>query len=133
MKTKPSTMRSFYFLVLLGVSNGLYQPRQSNVLDNITSTGGACIRTTTMTSTITLIKINATSSQFPLFPTSPSLRLPVPLWHNGTNSTQNFSAPTEPSVPFSATSSLRDNNQGTLMYKILFMMVVSMLSIALVL
>jgi hypothetical protein len=80
-----------------------------------------------------LITTYVTGSQFPLFLTSPSLRLPIPLWDNRTNLTQNFSAPTKSSVPFSATLSLRDNDHKTLMYKVMFMIVVSTLSIALIL
>jgi hypothetical protein len=128
MKTTTSAMRSLYLLLLVGFSEALFQRRESNVTNNITSE--ACVGKTTTTLTIILSTTGATGSQFTLFPISPSHRLPSPWWDN---STQNFSAPTGPSVPFSATSSLRDNNHETLMYKVLTMMAISILSMALIL
>jgi hypothetical protein len=124
-------MKALYFLSLVGFSDAFFQRRESNVTNNAASE--TCIKKTTTTSTIMLVTTGATGSQFPIFSTSPSLRLPSSWWNNETNSTRNFSAPTEPSVPFSATSSLRDNNHETLMYKVLSMMVISILSMALIL
>ncbi|KAJ5025165.1 hypothetical protein J3E71DRAFT_178381 [Bipolaris maydis] len=115
-------MISFYCLVLLGFSDASSHWHEGNVTNNVTS--GARIGIVTTTSTIVLTKTCATGStgsQGSLFPTSPSLRLPLPIWNNGTDSTHNFSKPTEPSVPFSSTSSFIDNRE-TLMSKVFFIM-----------
>lgn len=79
------------------------------------------------------VATGATGSQCPLFPTSPSLRLPLPLWSNATNSTQNFSNPTEPNVPSSAISILRDNSCKPLIYKVLHIIAVFMPSLGCIL
>jgi hypothetical protein len=135
MNTQPSTMRFLYFLVLVGLSTASFEQREGNASAAITTTTGSevCKTTTTITVTNALSTAGATGSQPPLFPTSPSLRLPLPYWDNRTNATRNFSAPTQPSVPFSATSSWRDHAREVLMYKTLLVMVVSMLPIALTL
>jgi hypothetical protein len=131
MITTPFAMRSLFFLILVRFSEALFQRRETNVLNNITSE--ACVGTTTTTLTIVLRATGATGSQFGPFPTSHSLYLPLPLWGNGTNLTRNYSAPSEPIVPFSATSSLKDHDHEKLVYKVLFMMAVSILSMALIL
>ena len=125
-------MRFLYFLVLVGLSTASFE-RQEGSATVANTTSEACKTTITITVTSALSTADATGSQPLLFPTSPSLRLPLPYWDNRTNATRNFSAPTQPSVPFSATSSWRDDARGVLMYKTLLVMVVSMLPIALTL
>jgi hypothetical protein len=125
-------MRLLYFLVLVGLSTASFEQRESNAsVANITSE--VCKTTTTTTVTSALSAADATGSWPLLFPTSPSLRLPLPYWDNRTNATRNFSAPTAPSVPFSATSSWRDDAREMLMYKTLLVMAVSMLPAVLML
>ncbi|CAN9148862.1 unnamed protein product [Alternaria alternata] len=125
-------MRFLCFLVLVGLSTASFEQRESNAsVANITSE--VCKTTTTTTVTSALSAADATGSRALLFPTSPSLRLPLPYWDNRTNATRNFSAPTAPSVPFSATSSWKDGAREMLMYKTLLVMAVSMLPAALML
>ena len=121
------TMISLYFLVLLGFSDASSHWRESNIANNVTS--GACVGMATTTSTIVHTATCATGSQGSLFPTNPSLRLPLPIWNNGTDSTRNLSKPTEPSVPFSSASSLIDNRE-TLVFKVVFTIAIYIGSIA---
>ncbi|RYO14795.1 hypothetical protein AA0111_g11905 [Alternaria arborescens] len=125
-------MRFLCFLVLVGLSTASFEQRESNAsAANITSE--VCKTTTTTTVTSALSAVDATGSRPLLFPTSPSLRLPLPYWDNRTNATRNYSAPTAPSVPFSATSSWKDGAREMLMYKTLLVMAVSMFPAALML
>jgi hypothetical protein len=122
-------MRFLCFLVLVGLSTASFEQRESKAsVANITSE--VCKTTTTTTVTSALSAADATGSRPLLFPTSPSLRLPLPYWDNRTNATRNFSAP---SVPFSATSSWKDGTREMLMYKTLLVVAVSMLPVALML
>ena len=124
-------MRFLCFLVLVGLSTASFEQRESKAsVANITS---EVCKTTTITVTSALSAADATGSRPLLFPTSPSLRLPLPYWDNRTNATRNFSAPTAPSVPFSATSSWKDGAREMLMYKTLLVMAVFMLPAALML
>jgi hypothetical protein len=125
-------MRFLCFLVLVGLSTASFEQRESKAsVANITSE--VCKTTTTTTVTSALSAADATGSRPLLFPTSPSLRLPLPYWDNRTNATRNFSAPSAPSVPFSATSSWKDGAREMLMYKTLLVVAVSMLPAALML
>jgi hypothetical protein len=125
-------MRFLCFLVLVGLSTASFEQRESNA-SAVNITSEVCKTTTTTTVTSALSAAGATGSRPLLFPTSPSLRLPLPYWDNRTNATRNFSAPTAPSVPFSATSSWKDGAREMLMYKTLLIMAVSMLPAALTL
>ena len=125
-------MRFLYFLVLVGLSTASFE-RQEGSATVANTTNQTCKTTTTTTVTSALSAADATGSRPLLFPTSPSLRLPLPYWDNRTNATRNFSAPTAPSVPFSATSSWKDGAREMLMYKTLLVMAVSMLPAALML
>jgi hypothetical protein len=127
-------MRLLYFLVLVGLSTASFE-RQEGSATVANTTNQTCKTTTTTTTTVTsaLSAADATGSRPLLFPTSPSLRLPLPYWDNRTNATRNFSAPTAPSVPFSATSSWRDDAREMVIYRVLLIMAVSMLPAALVL
>ena len=132
---RPFAMRLLCFLVLAGLSTASFEQRESNA-SAVNITSEVCKTTTTTTVTSALSAAGATGSRPLLFPTSPSLRLPLPYWDNRTNATRNFSAPTAPtapSVPFSATSSWKDGAREMLMYKTLLVMAVSMLPAALVL
>jgi hypothetical protein len=126
-------MRFLCFLVLVGLSTASFEQQEGSAI--VANTTSQTCNTTTTTTTVTsaLSAAGATGSQPLLFPTSPSLRLPLPYWDNRTNATRNFSAPTAPSVPFSATSSWRDGAREMLMYKTLLVMAVSMLPAALML
>ena len=125
-------MRFLCFLVLVGLSTASFE-RQEGSATVANTTNQTCKTTTTTTVTSALSAADATGSRPLLFPTSPSLRLPLPYWDNRTNATRNFSAPTAPSVPFSATSSWKDGAREMLMYKTLLVMAVSMLPAALML
>ncbi|RII17469.1 hypothetical protein CUC08_Gglean002433 [Alternaria sp. MG1] len=125
-------MRFLCFLVLVGLSTASFE-RQEGSATVASTTNQTCKTTTTTTVTSALSAVDATGSRPLLFPTSPSLRLPLPYWDNRTNATRNFSAPTAPSVPFSATSSWRDDAREMLMYKTLLVMAVSMLPAVLML
>ena len=125
-------MRFLCFLVLVGLSTASFE-RQEGSATVANTTNQACKTTTTTTVTSALRAADATGSRPLLFPTSPSLRLPLPYWDNRTNATRNFSAPTAPSVPFSATSSWKDGAREMLMYKTLLVIAVSMLPAALML
>ena len=129
---QPFAMRLLCFLVLVGLSTASFEQRESNA-SAVNITSEVCKTTTTTTVTSALSAAGATGSRPLLFPTSPSLRLPLPYWDNRTNATRNFSAPTAPSVPFSATSSWKDGARKMLMYKTLLVMAVSMLPAALML
>ena len=126
-------MRFLCFLVLVGLSTASFERQEGSA--TVANTTNQTCKTTTTTTTVTsaLSAADATGSQPLLFPTSPSLRLPLPYWDNRTNATRNFSAPSAPSVPFSATSSWRDDAREMLMYKTLLVMAVSMLPAALIL
>jgi hypothetical protein len=126
-------MRFLYFLVLAGLSTASFERQESSA--TVANTTNQACKTTTTTTTVTsaLRAADATGSRPLLFPTSPTLRLPLPYWDNRTNATRNFSAPTAPSVPFSATSSWRDDAREMLMYKALLVMAISMLPAALML
>ena len=128
----PFAMRLLCFLVLVGLSTASFE-RQEGSATVANTTSQTCNTTTTTTVTSALSAAGATGSRPLLFPTSPSLRLPLPYWDNRTNATRNFSAPTAPSVPFSATSSWKDGAREMLMYKTLLVMAVSMLPAALML
>jgi hypothetical protein len=121
-------MRFLCFLVLVGLSTASFEQRESNA-SAVNITSEVCKTTTTTTVTSALSAAGATGSRPLLFPTSPSLRLPLPYWDNRTNATRN----TAPSVPFSATSSWKDGAREMLMYKTLLIMAVSMLPAALTL
>jgi len=121
------TMISLYFLVLLGFSDASSLWRESNSTNNVTSR--ACVGMATTTSTIVHTTTCAIGSQGSLFPTNPSLRLPLPLWNNGTDSTRNLSKPTEPSVPLSSSSSLIEHRE-TLVFKVVFTIAIYIGSIA---
>ncbi|CAN9292389.1 unnamed protein product [Alternaria alternata] len=126
-------MRLLYFMVLAGLSTASLE-RQEGSATAANTTNQTCKTTTTTTAvTSALSAADATGSRPLLFPTSPSLRLPLPYWDNRTNATRNFSAPSAPSVPFSATSSWKDGAREMLMYKTLLVMTVSMLPAALML
>jgi hypothetical protein len=125
-------MRLLYFLVLVGLSTASLE-RQEGSVTVANTTNQTCKTTTTTTVTSALSAVGATDSRPLLFPTSPSLRLPLLYWDNRTNATRNFSAPTAPSVPFSATSSWRDGAREMLVYKTLLVMAVSILPVALML
>ena len=129
---RPFAMRLLCFLVLAGLSTASFEQRESNA-SAVNITSEVCKTTTTTTVTSALSAADATGSRPLLFPTSPSLRLPLPYWDNRTNATRNFSAPSAPSVPFSATSSWKDGAREMLMYKTLLVMAVSMLPAALML
>ena len=129
---RPFAMRLLCFLVLAGLSTASFEQRESNV-SAVNITNEACKTTTTTTVTSALSAAGATGSRPLLFPTSPSLRLPLPYWDNRTNATRNFSAPTAPSVPFSATSSWKDGAREMLMYKTLLVMAIYVLPAALML
>ncbi|CAN9211754.1 unnamed protein product [Alternaria alternata] len=126
-------MRFLCFFVLVGLSTASFEQQEGSA--TVANTTSQTCNTTTTTTTVTsaLSAAGATGSQPLLFPTSPSLRLPLPYWDNRTNATRNFSAPTAPSVPFSATSSWKDGTREMLMYKTLLVMAVSMLPAALML
>lgn len=126
-------MRLLYFMVLVGLSTASLERQEGSA--TVANTTDQTCNTTTTTTTVTsaLSAVGATGSRPLLFPTSPSLRLPLPYWDNRTNATRNFSAPTAPSVPFSATSSWKDGAREMLMYKTLLVMAVSMLPAALML
>ncbi|RII04514.1 hypothetical protein CUC08_Gglean011901 [Alternaria sp. MG1] len=128
----PFAMRLLCFLVLVGLSTASFEQRESNA-SAVNITSEVCKTTTTTTVTSALSAAGATGSRPLLFPTSPSLRLPLPYWDNRTNATRNFSAPIAPSVPFSATSSWKDGAREMLMYKTLLVIAVSMLPAALML
>ena len=125
-------MRFLCFLVLVGLSTASFE-RQEGSATVANTTNQTCKTTTTTAVTSALNAVGATGSRPLLFPTSPSLRLPLPYWDNRTNATRNFSAPTAPSVPFSATTSWRDDAREMLMYKTLLVMAVSILPAALML
>jgi hypothetical protein len=125
-------MRFLCFLVLAGLSTASFE-RQEGSATVANTTNQTCKTTTTTTVTGALSAVGATDSRPLLFLTSPSLRLPLPYWDNRTNATRNFSAPTAPSVPFSATLSWKDGAREMLMYKTLLVMAVSMLPAALML
>ncbi|RYN16217.1 hypothetical protein AA0115_g12487 [Alternaria tenuissima] len=125
-------MRLLYFLLLVGLSTASLE-RQEGSATVANTTNQTCKTTTTTTVTSALSAADATGSRPLLFPTSPSLRLPLPYWDNRTNATRNFSAPSAPSVPFSATSSWKDGAREMLMYKTLLVIAVSMLPAALML
>ena len=118
--------------VLVGLSTASFE-RQEGSATVASTTNQTCKTTTTTTVTSALSAVDATGSRPLLFPTSPSLRLPLPYWDNRTNATRNFSAPSAPSVPFSATSSWKDGAREMLMYKTLLVIAVSMLPAALML
>ena len=126
-------MRFLCFLVLVGLSTASFERQEGSA--TVANTTNQTCKTTTTTTAVTsaLSAVGATGSRPLLFPTSPSLRLPLPYWDNRTNATRNFSAPTAPSVPFSATSSWKDGAREMLMYKTLLVMAVSMLPAALML
>jgi len=122
-------MRSLYLLSLVGLSTALLEPRQGdNSIERGTS--DICKKTTTITVTKVLSTTGVTDSEPVLFPTSPSLRLPLPFWHNKTNATRNFSAPTDPSVPFSGTWSWKEGARAVLMCRTLLVIAVSTIFIA---
>ena len=125
-------MRFLCFLVLVGLSTASFE-RQEGSATVANTTNQTCKTTTTTAVTSALSAVGATGSRPLLFPTSPSLRLPLPYWDNRTNATRNFSAPIAPSVPFSATSSWKDGAREMLMYKTLLVIAVSMLPAALML
>jgi hypothetical protein len=125
-------MRLLYFLVLVGLSTASFE-RQEGSATVANTTNQTCKTTTTTTVTGALSAADAIGLRPLLFPTSPSLHLPLPYWDNRTNATRNFSAPSAPSVPFSATSSWRDDAREMVMYRVLLVMAVSMLPAALVL
>ena len=129
---QPFAMRLLCSLVLVGLSTASFEQRESNA-SAVNITSEVCKTTTTTTVTSALSAAGATGSRPLLFPTSPSLRLPLPYWDNRTNATRNFSAPTAPSVPFSATSSWKDGAREMLMYKTLLAMAVTILPAALML
>ncbi|CAN9238787.1 unnamed protein product [Alternaria alternata] len=126
-------MRLLYFMVLVGLSTASLERQEGSA--TVANTTNQTCKTTTTTTAVTsaLSAADATGSRPLLFPTSPSLRLPLPYWDNRTNATRNFSAPSAPSVPFSATSSWKDGAREMLMYKTLLVMTVSMLPAALML
>lgn len=124
-------MMIFYFVLLIGLSNALFYQQESNMTYNITS--GCYFGIKTTASATVPVETGATGSQCSLFPTSPSLRLPLPLWNNATNSTQNFSNPTQPSVSSSAISFLRDSSCETLVYKALYIIAASIPSLGCIL
>jgi hypothetical protein len=128
-------MRFLCFLVLVGLSTASFERQEGSAIVANTTSQTCNTTTTTTTTTVTsaLSAADATGSRPLLFPTSPSLRLPLPYWDNRTNATRNFSAPTAPSVPFSATSSWKDGAREMLMYKTLLVMAVSMLPAVLML
>ncbi|KAJ6280852.1 hypothetical protein J3E71DRAFT_177461 [Bipolaris maydis] len=124
-------MRYLYFIVLVRLSNALFGRQEIGITTNVT--GETCKKTTAisvmnMTSTMAVASSKAT-----LFPTSPSLRLPRPLWDNRTNMTRNLTVPNDPTVSFSATSNWKDNLMGVFMYKLLLVMIVSFFPILLAL
>lgn len=123
MKMPPSKMRYLYFIVLVRLSNALFERQESSTTTS--NTEETCKKTKAISTMNLTSNITMTSSQAILFPTSPSLRLPRPLWDNRTNTTRNLSAPNNPTVSFSATSNWKNNVLGTFMYKILIIMIVS--------
>ncbi|KAJ6284196.1 hypothetical protein J3E71DRAFT_360368 [Bipolaris maydis] len=124
-------MRYLYLIVLVKLLNALSERQEIGITTTIA--GETCKKTTAISIMNVTSTMAVASSKAILFPTSPSIRMPRPLWDNRTNMTRNLSAPNDPTVSFSATSNWKDNLMGVFMYKLLLIMIVSFFPILLAL